>query len=215
MRVPLHALVACAIVSVCFAASSAAATLTLYPGGDTSLRAASPNQTFGAVPIEIRGGPVPSRALIRFNLNDLRFMLGGGGVLHSAKLRLHVDDSSTWSVSGAGIQLHRIESDWTAIWATWNCPSDSNRSNDVPDCAAPWFGGSMRAETAAGHVLTAGESGWIEIDVTADLSDLVEPGARYGWLLRASDESLEVVAVFGVSETGFAPQLVIEYTPPF
>lgn len=202
-------------LSLLFAVSSPADTLTLYPGGDTSIREASPNQTFGAVPMEVRGGASPSRALIRFNLTDLRFMLGGGGVLHSATLRVHLDDSSGWPTEGAAIELHRIETDWAAIWATWNCPSDSNRTNDLPDCPQPWSGGTVRPEVAASRSIMGGETGWIEIDVTDDLADLTEPGARYGWLLRVGDETIDALAFFGVSETGYAPRLVIDYTPPF
>lgn len=213
MKIPLL-VAAGAAVSLSIATTTTATTLTLYPGGDTSIRSEFPNQTFGAVPMEVRGGTSPSRAAVRFNLDDLRFQLGGGGVLNSAVLRLHVDDTLDWQ-DGAAVHLHRIERDWTAVWATWSCPSDSNRLNDLPDCAEPWSGGTVRNEMAAVRPIASEESGWIDVDVTADLLDLPQPGARLGWLLRAGDESIDGTVIFGVSETGYAPRLIVDYSAPF
>jgi Glucodextranase, domain B len=181
-----------------------AQTVTLPAVASTTLKKASPNQSFGGqTTLVVRPGG--SRVLVRFDPAAIAAAVGGGS-LASAELQLYIGtNGANWGPTGRTLDLYRIDAAWTEAAATWNCPSDANLANAAPDCAAQWSGGATEDEASDTVVVTNAVSGWIRFDVTADVLAFLAGTENDGWLLRKTDES-QTGRVDLVSRQGAAAQ---------
>jgi hypothetical protein len=174
-----------------------------------------------------------NRSLVRFNQASMQDYIGSGTVL-SATLRLTiVENGNNWGASGRTIDAHRLLTDWaegngtegergSGMGATWDCASDSQISNLAKDCSGsnewemgqpnnpsvhPWL------ETpSATRVITNGQSGTVDFDVTADVQAFMNgTSSNFGWLLKKTNEGQNGMVSFG-SRENIPPHLVITFT---
>ncbi|MGH7484308.1 MAG: DNRLRE domain-containing protein, partial [bacterium] len=207
------------------AQASAAFQLLLGPGphvvslqavGDTYLRKGDANKNFGSEPILRVRESGQQRALVQFDGGSLASTLGGATVV-SASLELHVEKNGrNWGKTGRTVDAHRLTAAWTESGATWNCPSDSNATNNNPDCAAKWGGGSFAATPSASVLLTRDLTGWVSYDVTADVAAFATGGPDFGWLLKKTEETKSGWVDYDSREgtPGDGPWLVVVFTTP-
>src|SRR6266545_7279254 len=117
--------------------------MTFQAVGDTYLRKGSSNQNQGTESILRVQESGNNRALIQVDPQSLATTLAGA-TLVSAALELHVQENGrNWGTQGRTVDVHRVTALWTEAGATWSCPADTNPSNQQPDCAAQWNGGSF------------------------------------------------------------------------
>lgn len=207
------------------AQASAAFQLLLGPGphlvtlqtvGDTYLRKGDANKNFGTEPIlRVREGG-QNRALVQFDGASLASTLRGATVV-SAALELHVEKNGrNWGKTGRTVDAHRLTAAWTETGATWNCPNDSNPTNDRADCAAQWAGGSFAATPTASVLHTRDLTGWVHFDVTADVAAFATGAPDFGWLLKKTNEKQSGRMDYDSRQgtAGEGPRLVVVFTTP-
>jgi len=163
--------------------------VTLNPDGDTYLKSGTPNNNQGGelfLRVQQSGS---NRALVQFDPVEMS-NAAVGKTLHKAALRLYIQDNgNNWGGSGRTVDVHRLTTAWTEFGATWNCPDDTNTGNSQPDCPAQWDGGAFAGSPTDSVLHTNGLLGWVEWDVTADVSAmLAAPEANHGWIVKKTEE---------------------------
>lgn len=162
--------------------------VTFQALGDATLRKAEANRNFGAEPtLRLRQGG-QSRSVVRFDPQSLSATLAGATLI-SAFLELHIErNGRNWGKQGRTVDTHRMTVAWTETGATWNCANDSNPSNQRPDCASQWSGGTFSTVPTASVLHTRDLTGWIGFNVTADIPAFVSGTLNHGWLIKKTDE---------------------------
>ncbi len=180
---------------------------TLNPTADTYIAFTSKNTNFGSDEAIVVG--LSDRGLALF---DVESVIPSIVTLNSATLRLHIEaNNGSWG-DGALVGAHRVTTAWTEGGATWNCPDDTNPGNTEPDCSQGWGGGDYVA-TATDSVFHHGATtGWVEYDVTADVSAMISGTSNLGWIIVRTGESLGSVDYASrESSSGNFPELVLDY----
>ena len=188
--------------------------VTFSAVGDTYLRKGEANKNSGTEPIVRIRESGANRGLVQFDAQSLATTLTGA-TLVSASLELHIEKNGrNWGKTGRTVDAHRLTSAWTETGATWNCPSDSNPTNGVADCAAPWSGGGFIAIPTASVLHTRDLTGWVSYDVTADVAAFAAGTADFGWLLKKTDETKSGRVDYDSREgtAGEGPRLVVVFT---
>ncbi len=159
------------------------------------------------------------RAVIKFSQSAISSAVGSGQFV-SAKLRLYLEKSQ-WADSGHSILTHRLTTNWTELGVTWNCPIDTNVSNTVADCGTQWGGGTFNSQSTGSVLHQHNQTGWVEFDVTADVSLFLSGTSNFGWLLKKNTPPDTAMGVIGyTSREGTSqnsPQLLLtvnDNTPP-
>lgn len=193
---------------------------SIEAAADTFLKQGSPNQPQGDETfLRIRSSG-HNRALVRIDHADVVAAVGDA-TLVSATLELTIlDTGENWG-SGRTIDLHRLTSAWTEPGATWNCADDADPADSSPDCDGPteWEMGTAgpapyAAAPTDSALILGGETGVLELDVTADVLDfLAGTHANQGWLLRKTAEGQSGWISFVSREGGSAPRLRLELEP--
>ncbi|HEY2292365.1 MAG TPA: DNRLRE domain-containing protein, partial [Thermoanaerobaculia bacterium] len=188
--------------------------VTFQAVGDTYLRKGSSNQNQGGEPILRVQQSGTNRSLVQFDSQSLASTLAGA-TLVSAALELHVESNGrNWGTQGRTVEVHRLTAPWTEMGATWNCPADSNTTNQQADCATQWNGGSFAPTATASVLHTKDLTGWVSFDVTADVSALLSGTPSYGWLLKKTNEGQSGRMDYDSRQgtPGEGPRLVVVFT---
>ncbi|HEX8763286.1 MAG TPA: DNRLRE domain-containing protein [Candidatus Saccharimonadales bacterium] len=210
-------------------------TITLDSQADTHVRSGQSDRNYGTVPYIRVQSAGDNRGLVRFDQDAMQAAVGNGNVV-SAKLRFTItDNGNNWGSSGRTVDVHRLLTDWSegtgtetnrgsGPGATWNCAIDDQISNQVKNCSGttewqmgqpnnplvhPWV-----LSPSASQLITNGQTGAVEYDVTADVTDFVNGTfTNYGWLVKKTNEGQNGQVSFGTRETVTPPQLIITYQP--
>jgi hypothetical protein len=219
------------------------ATVTVNPGEqvvtfaaseDTFVRSGQKNSNAGDWQILRLQSSGNNRSLVRFDQAIMQDLIGSGTVL-SATLRLTiVDNGDNWGASGRTIDAHRLLVNWAegndketergnGPGATWNCAVDSEIFNQVKNCSGsdewemdqpnnpsvhPWL-----ATPSATQVISNGQSGTVDFDVTADVQAFMTgASSNFGWLLKKTNENQNGMVSFG-SRENISPHLVVTFAP--
>ncbi len=191
-------------------------SLTLPVSADTFITATSPDREHGRAAVLRVEKSGPSRALVGFAPGSLAAAVAGNQVL-AAQLQLGVAaNAKNWGAAGRTIGAYRLTTAWSEAAATWDCPADTNLDNAVPDCAAPWSGGSFVAAPTATALITRQTTGSVSFDVTADVTAFFAGTATDGWLIAKTGEGLAGRIDFTSREasSGQAAQLIVEVQVP-
>ncbi len=198
------------------ATAGEAQTTILDPSSDTYLKSGSPNQNLGTstfLRIQQSGS---NRPLVRFDSPQIAAAVGAGALV-SATLQLYIQDNgNNWGASGQTVGVYRLSKDWTEAGATWNCPIDANPANAQPDCNPQWNGGTF-ASSATSTVLHAnGLTGWVQFNVTTDVSAFLSGTPNDGWIIRKINESQNGLADYTSRQgtSGQGPKLVLVVESP-
>ena len=149
----------------------------------------------------------PRRTLVAFDQNAVLAALGGG-TLSSAALRLQEDPNGTPSGTlPHAVDAHPVLVNWVESDVTWSCASGQSGSCNG---GVPWDmdngSGTVWGPTTSSTTITSSTSGWVEWDVTSDVS--AAGHAERGWLLmNASKETKGVAVQFESRETSTPPEL--------
>lgn len=190
-------------------------SVVVTPVADTSLHAALPDTNHGGEP-SLRVAAGTRRALLRFDPEAVA-AAPERGWLAAAVLRLHVESvSGYWWPFGCVVGAHPVDGDgrdWTEWGATWNCADGSAPADAGRDCAVPWAGGTFSPLPTALAVPEFPWTGWMELDVTADLRSGRAPA---GWVLKCERELLPSEIRFTAREGAAAqrPRLVLIVAGP-
>ena len=140
-----------------------------------------------------------------------------GETFQSAKLRLYItDNGNNWGPNGRKIAIHSITQDWEegngwntgnnisgdGSGVTWNCPIDSDISNNQDDCTNQWNGGSFTS-IASDTVLITNDmiNQFIEFDVTSDVQAYLDETANnFGWIIKKDNGPLNGSLEFASKE---------------
>ncbi len=172
-------------------------TIIVPASKDALIREFNVNRNEGHSPLLRSKGEVgtTTRLLLGFDLSGIDLNQVKSAVL---EMTIAATDQR-WSPFGRTIDAHPLVTDFvegngvnvgadqslktfgSGVGATWNCPSDSDISNYVMDCASPWSGGSaLGAPLPSGastppavqtNVMTDGQLRWtVTSDVKAGLS---------------------------------------------
>ena len=208
-----------------------AATTTINPSQDNTMAQELPDNSSGACDSIFSGNiddqtvPAARRALIQF---DIAGAVPPGSVINSVTLNMAVTRGSNHVDST--FSLHRVTTAWGE--GTNGCgvrgggqgePASPGSAtwNDAEAGANAWGapGGDYNG-TASGSTLinnttpvwdsTAAGNGAMRNDVE---SWLASPAANYGWVLIGDEANPTTTRRFDSREGGFAPQLVIDFTP--
>lgn len=186
-------------------------TMTLVASADTYLRQGSPNQNQGTETIVQVRDSGNNRALVRFDQAEIAAGIGSG-TLVSATLELTIShNGNNWGSSGRTVEAHRLAAEWTELGATWNCPNDTDTSNQQPNCNSQWQGGTFIAAATASVLHTNGMSGVVQYDVTSDVLAFLTGTSNYGWLLKKTNEGASGLVDYTSREgaAAQAPRLVL------
>ncbi|MFY9822528.1 MAG: DNRLRE domain-containing protein, partial [Thermoanaerobaculia bacterium] len=190
--------------------------VTLQTTGDSYIKKGDANKNFGSEAILRVRQSGQQRALVMFDGASLATTLHGATVV-SASLELHVEKNGrNWGKTGRTVEAHRLTAAWTEAGATWNCPNDSNTTNNNPDCAAQWAGGSFAATPTASVLHTRDLTGWVRYDVTADVAAFGTGSPDFGWLLKKTEETKSGWVDYDSRQgtPGEGPRLVVVFTTP-
>ncbi len=155
---------------------------------DSYLRQGMPNQNQGSEPTLRLQSSGHNRALVRVDEQAIE-EVAAGAMLRSATLELEIaDNGDNWGASGRTVEAHRLTSDWSEGSVTWSCPEDADPSNQAPDCAAQWDGGTFEEAASASVLHTKGLLGRVSYDVTADVAAFLAGTPNHGWLLKKTNE---------------------------
>jgi hypothetical protein len=206
---------------------------TFEPSDDTYVKNGESNRNTGAgeyMNIQSSGN---NRALIKFDQEELQNALENTQIV-SAVLKVSiVDNGNNWGTSGRPVDIHRITLDWTegngtesnrgnGLGATWNCAFDSLIENTAKNCsgAEEWEMGQPNnpnihpwiEQASASTLITNGQSGVIEYDVTEDINAFLEGDySNYGWIIKKTQEGQAGQVSFGTKESSSPPQLIVTY----
>lgn len=201
-----------------------ARAVVLYATQDTFLRHGAPDTNEGGndqLRIQSSG---KNRVLVAFDLSDVE-----PAFVSSASLVLTISENAdNWGPTGRTVSAHRVLVPWTEGngWtvggndrgegpgATWTCPTDTDISDQSPDCpGSEWSGGAFDPASGPPVLHTDGLSGEVSFDVTADLA----AGAASGWLVSKDAEGQSGRVYYHSREgaaaldLGLTPRLVIQY----
>ncbi len=191
--------------------------------------------SYGGAPFIRMQSSGSNRGLVRFDQSALQATVGDG-TLVSATLRFTItDNGNNWGASGRTVDVHRMLADWaegtgtetnrgSGPGATWNCAVDSQISNQAKNCAGntEWEMGQPNnlsvhpwaSVASASQLITNAQTGVVEYDVTADVTDFMNGTfSNYGWLVKKTNESQNGQVSFGSRESATPPQLVVTYRP--
>jgi RHS repeat-associated protein len=192
---------------------------TLLPTQDSQIRQGQPNQNFGADHVLRLQASGKNRGLIRFEPTAIAPLLQGP--LVRARLRLPISEAAdNWGPDRV-VGAHRLRRAWSELGATWNCANDSNTANSAPDCAgeSAWVMWGSTAEVpwsdppTATTLVTSGQTGTLELDVTRDVACLLAGHISFqGWLLKKELESQSGRIEFHSRETASPPSLLLEWS---
>src|SRR5215831_2742183 len=115
-------------------------TVTLYPIADTFLKYDSPDSNKGSSTVLKMSDASRSRIFVRFDQTAIASALAGK-TLSSATLQLYITQNYGGWGAGKPVDVKRITTDWTESGTTWDCPIDTNTSNNSPNCTTQWNGG--------------------------------------------------------------------------
>ena len=213
--------VAAAVVAVLYvlltpSAPAVANTATLTASADTYIRGGQQNQNQGSDTFLRVQSSGPNRSLVRFNQAQIAAAVGAG-TLVSATLELFIEfNADNWGTSGRTVSAHRLTVDWTEAGATFNCPNDTNPSNQAADCPLQWNGGTFNPTATASVLHTNGLAGYIQYNVTSDVTAFLSGTSNYGWLIKLTDESQNGHVEYTSREgtAGQLPILVLVFNPP-
>ncbi|AZZ91263.1 DNRLRE domain-containing protein [Hahella sp. KA22] len=133
------------------------------------------------------------RALVKFDLSSLADYAGN---ITSVKLALNVDfNGNDWAGGGSLIDLHRAQEDWNESQATWRCAS-------APVCG--WDGGDFSAAATDSVDVKNINSGSVQLDVMADVAQMLATGTNYGWALKKRREDKDGSISFSSKEGAIA-----------
>lgn len=187
--------------------------------GDTYLRQGEPNQNFGGESVLRVRQAGRNRSLVRFDAAEIAQVVGQG-TLVAAHLEMTIArNGRNWSPGGRTVDAHRLAANWTEAGATWNCATDTNLSNILPNCPSQWSGGTFQAAPTASVLHTNDLSGTVSFDVTADVASLLNgtpnPPSQ-GWLLKKREEGRSGLVDYASREAGAAaaPRLVVIFDVP-
>lgn len=125
---------------------------------------------------------------------------------------------SNFGSSGDTVAVHRLLKDWTQAGATWNCVINANPGNSQADCPSNgWvMGGSGQnafvAAPAAKVKVTNGQTGFVSLDVTAEVQAFLAGTSNHGWIVKKAKENVAGRAVFyskEASNVAYRPRLVL------
>ncbi|MGI0004752.1 MAG: DNRLRE domain-containing protein, partial [Candidatus Nitrosotenuis sp.] len=192
---------------------------------DSFITQGGPNGNEGANTILRIISSDKNRPVVAFDQQQIQ-LATSGKTLQSAKLRLYiVDNGNNWGF-GKPIGSYRLLDNWvegngwnvgnniagTGSGTTWNCPTDTNISNNQKNCDAQWNGGSFNLIPTNTLLITNSMNGqWIEFDVTSDVQGFLDGVANYGWVIKKTgDDSLNGSIEFASREASVnKPQLVL------
>ena len=210
-------------------------TMTFDAQADTHVRSGQDDRNYGAVPFIRVQSAGDNRGLVRFDQAALQEAVGEGALL-SATLRFTItDNGGNWGTVGRTVDIHRLLVDWAEgtgteadrssdSGATWNCASDSQIANQAKNCSGSteWEMGQpnnplvhpWEATASGSQVITNGQAGVVEYDVTADVTDFLDGDpSNYGWLIKKTNEGQNGQVSLGSKESATPPQLIITYQP--
>jgi hypothetical protein len=197
-----------------FSGTAAAATASVSAEADSWIRTGYPNNNYGTSLLNIRTLG-QHRVLIRFNQAQIVTAIGTGQ-LTSAKLRLQVQaNGGDWGSGVRGLGVHRMNQTWTEAGVTWNCPHDTNLSNNSPNCTQWNMATSSQWPFVATPTIVINHSnattGTVEWDVTTDVQAFLSGTANHGWILKLTDENASGSTVdYWSRESGnVGPELVL------
>ncbi len=105
--------------------------------------------------------------------------------------------------------------------ATWYCPNDPNISNNSTDGAPQWDGGWTFAAPATAPAVyhTAGMTGEVTWNVTADVAAVLGSASEISWLVKLNNEALKIDPTLYYTREGagavgnphLSPRLILQY----
>ncbi len=191
---------------------------------DTYLANNAKNENFGTELTLNLVTSAKNRLLVEFadaTVSDAKAFLDatGGTVLLTLTIAVNSGD---WGPEGRTIDVHRMKQGWTGGGATWNCPDDTDLTNNQPDCT-PWDVSKSgpnpwEATPTATATITTGESGDLHWDITDDIVAWSDASANFGWVIKRTNEEEEggvSFHSFDHAEVGVVePRLVGSVCPP-
>ncbi|NKB86595.1 MAG: DNRLRE domain-containing protein [Acidobacteria bacterium] len=189
------------------------AEMSFTSSGDTYLKQGQPNKNQGTETILRVRKSGKNRGLVHFDAAALGSELLGRNVT-SATLTLEiVFNANNWG-DGRDVGAYRMLEPWTELGATWNCPIDTNTSNQNPD----WVKWDMKnglpfSASPTDTVLHTKELlGTIEFDVTADVAAFASGAHTHlGWILKKVVESQNGHVRYSSREGATPPRLDVVY----
>lgn len=166
------------------------------------------------------------RSVLSFDLSPFETIQ-----VKSATLRVFASlNGLNWG-SGQTVEIHKLLTTWTegngfnanrgvGRGITWNCATDDNITNAVPNCSLRWNGGSYAVLPSDKRPVTNTTMGiWIEFNVTGDVNSFLDnnPGDNYGWLIKNTNEQNSGSITFVSKESTdvvHRPQLVLTFSQP-
>lgn len=197
-------------------------TAEVSVAADTFLDSTNKNRPQGALNQLELDKHGKSRPLVRFETSAIADALREARLI-SATLRVHVNrvgNSGPGSVRASGpnidpfpVALHRVTENWTEAAATWHCAIDTSPTDNNPNCAQRWDGGSFVPAATATQIFNGATAGWVSFDVTTDVSAFLNGSANFGWLLWEPDQNHGEIVALSSREAGdgHAPQLVLTF----
>lgn len=195
---------------------------------DSFLTQGNAKQNEGANPVLAMKSSDKFRPVIAFDQTRIE-IAAAGETLQSAKLRLHItDNGNNWGPNGRDIVLHSLTQDWEegngwntgnnisgdGSGVTWNCPIDSDISNNQDDCTNQWNGGSFTPASTSTVLITNDMiNQFIEFDVTSDVQAFLDvTSSNFGWIIKKGDEALNGSLDFASKESADnQPKLILTF----
>jgi hypothetical protein len=169
-----------------------------------------------------------NRPVIAFDQTSVE-IAAAGETLQSAKLRLYItDNGNNWGPTGRNIAMHSLTQNWeegngwntgnnisgNGNGVTWNCPVDTDISNNQDDCITQWNGGSFTSIATDTVLITNNMvNQFIEFDVTSDVQAFLDGTQNnFGWIIKKGDEALNGSLDFASKEDfNNHPKLILTF----
>jgi hypothetical protein len=193
---------------------------TLNPVADAMLRSAPANHNHGGYDSlrtkVVVGNSDTNRTLIRFDQAAIAAKVGSG-TLVSAKLELTIK-ASGWYDDGNDVAVHRMTHPWAEYAVTWRCAEDPDESDSYANCPATRWDMSGSGAYPTPFVTTAtdiihlngGQTGVVQLDVTADVAAFLTGTTNQGWMLKiASENRSQRVSYWSREKATGKPRLVL------